>query len=664
MATAASFSIDQIVHGYVRGHREVTQSLELDDEARSTMVVMSDLLIDRVLDERSSYLSCYPLPTMSRHVLARTWSAGPEYRPGSVWTHSLLIDYPALAQIHDLAELADLLRRPTSKLSGFGRAIVFVPKTEPSRSHFDVDAARCAIARVYSHPDPHAVRIPAVDDSRNEALALALWRQAWPGLRRTFGFVTGVTDRPVTMDADCTLMFTKDDGDATSTDAGHDALLSDLADPGPTALRKFLSRYVVESVDPRSAAPKVAEIWVESEARDRKGSGRALAKLARAEGLPRLKRDLIVAELTSASHAGLVDVVVEFADEPIIPRSDQLFGRLTDLSVPDARRLVSVGATARNGTLGRRAYEEVVQTLDGQVLASALDDTTRSAVLAQRQDLAGLATFWPSSDHDRAALIGQLSGQGASKAEALIGMFGASIGIRTAEALAELLLQSGPGGLARLVVYSSVPLRRAAITIIGANGTLARRMAEELREGDASHLEIICEAVVRSRHEFTDPHHWVNIAHRVHGEGRKPVTGFTAALLIVAAFRVGGELGLRTAKCAFEAVLDDARSYLLGAERTAFLEAELPTAAGAWSISKRLIAAGIDIWPCNREVAGALALCRRQDNIRDVVDDVYQRRGRGALESALHAPDLPAAAADAIRRKLESPKIRLGFWGF
>ncbi|WP_034881974.1 GAP1-N1 domain-containing protein, partial [Gluconobacter thailandicus] len=102
MVTTESFRVDQIVHGYARGHKELARSLDLDDHSRATMVVMSDLLIDRVLQEDVSYLACYPLPSAARHVLARTWSAGPDYRPGSVWTHSLLLDYATLAQIHDL----------------------------------------------------------------------------------------------------------------------------------------------------------------------------------------------------------------------------------------------------------------------------------------------------------------------------------------------------------------------------------------------------------------------------------------------------------------------------------------------------------------------------------------------------------------------------------
>ncbi len=665
MPAATSFFIDQIVHGYLRGHREIMQSVDLDDEARSTMVVMSDLLIDRVLDEQASYLTCYPLPSIARHVLARTWSAGPEYRPGSVWTHSLLIDYPALAQIHDLAELADLLRRPTNRLSGFGETIVFTPKPRPSRTLLDLAAARTAIGGVYGGLGEHVVRVPTVSDSINEALALALWRQAWPGLRRSFGFVTGVTDRPVTLDADCTLLFSKDQGAEKCIEVGHDALLADLPDPGPTALRQFLSRYVIESSDPRSAAPKVADIWVESQTSDQEGSATTLAKLARAEGLPRLKRDLIVAELSSTSRVGsLVDLIVEFADESIMPRSDHFGDRLTDLTVPDARRLMSACSAASDDTLGRRAYDELVRKLDGRVLASAVDDTTRSMVLTRRPDLAGLATFWPSSDEFRASLIRQLALQGAPDAEGLIAMFGTSIGVKTAEALAEVLLRSGSSGFQRLMSYPSLPVWRAAIKVLEADRDAVQILSNELVEGDGSFLEILCEAIVRSRRGLSDPHHWLGVSDKVHRKDKGKVAGFTAVLLIDAAFKVGGKSGYEGAKRAFETVLNDDRSYSLSREKTAFLENELPKTASAWSVSRRLIAAAIDTWPCGPEGAGALALCARNDNVREVVDEVHRRRGRSALEDALLAPDMPSAVADTIRKKLEPPKLRLGIWGF
>ena len=112
MAAGEPFGIDQVVHGYARGHRELARSVELDERSRATMMVMSDLLVGRLMSDQSSYLVCYPLPAAARHVLARTWPAGPAYRPGSVWTHSLLIDYPTLAQLHDLAALTALLTPP------------------------------------------------------------------------------------------------------------------------------------------------------------------------------------------------------------------------------------------------------------------------------------------------------------------------------------------------------------------------------------------------------------------------------------------------------------------------------------------------------------------------------------------------------------------------
>src|SRR5271155_660887 len=105
MQPTAVVRIDQAFHGYDRGHRELATSIALDDRSRATMLVLSDLLASTDLQKGISYLTSYPLKSASRHVLARTWAAGHGYRPGSVWTHSLILDYQALALVTDLIAL-------------------------------------------------------------------------------------------------------------------------------------------------------------------------------------------------------------------------------------------------------------------------------------------------------------------------------------------------------------------------------------------------------------------------------------------------------------------------------------------------------------------------------------------------------------------------------
>ena len=105
--------VDQSLHGYSRGHKEIVSSIELDEQSRATMLMMSDLLAVSDIQPGETYLTIYPLKTASRHVIARTWAAGKGYRPGSVWTHSLILDYQALTLINDLAVLRPCFAEPS-----------------------------------------------------------------------------------------------------------------------------------------------------------------------------------------------------------------------------------------------------------------------------------------------------------------------------------------------------------------------------------------------------------------------------------------------------------------------------------------------------------------------------------------------------------------------
>jgi len=666
MASAGSFRIDQVVHGYARGHREVARSLDLDDNSRATMVVMSDLLIDRVLEEGASYLACYPLPSAARHVLARTWSAGPDYRPGSVWTHSLLVDYPALAQIHDLSGLLKLLRRPSEKLAGFGEALAFSPTAGHQRGRIDDRAAAVAIAGVYVNGGGRTVPVPASESYGNEALAMALWRQAWPSLRRDFGFVTGISDRTIPVQAGCALRFTRFSGAAPDLDAGQRALLSDLPAAGPTPLRTFLSRYVVEAVDPRGAAPKVAAIWIDSGS-DREGGATALAKLARSEGLPRLKRDLVSAELeASVGGEGLVDLVCEFRDESFAVLPAAARSRLAALDLQQLRRVLTAGLDADEGTLGRLSFEEVLATSDTEALAGIGDRRTRPVVLRERPAVALVRGFWPDEDAERAALVAALPSDMAADANGIISAMRGAIGPSTAAALTTFLIRKDPRAVARLMAGGGPAMRRAALAAIAADPELLAQLASELRTGDLDLLEAVAEAIVASGSQLGSVSAWVEVVRRVvDGRSAGPGPGPVASSVMCAlALRLGGPVGLDLALPVFEGVLTSTKHYSLGRDCDRWLEREIPSTARGWSVQTRLRSAAVEAWPPRRDGAGVLLLCSQPANASDLIDDVMVRHGRSALEAALLDQRLPLTARARIKERLSPPKFRVGLFGF
>lgn len=660
MATAGSFRIDQIVHGYARGHREVARSLDVDDGSRATMVVMSDLLIDRVLEEGASYLSCYPLPSAARHVLARTWSAGTDYRPGSVWTHSILVDYPALAQIHDLSDLLELLRRPSEKLTGYGEALTFRPTAGRQQGRIDDRAAAVAIAGLYVNGGGQTVPIPAGEDSGNEALAMALWRQAWPGLRRDFGFVTGISDRTIPLQAGCTLRFTRSSDTEPDLDAGQRALLSDLPAAGPTELRAFLSRYVGEAVDPRGAAPTVAAIWT-----DRGMGTTTLAKLARSEGLPRLKRDLVSAEL-EASVGGecLIDLIREFRDESVAVLPAAARSRLADLDPRQLRRVLAAGSNADEGTLGRLFFEEVLSTSDTGALARIADRGTRPIILHERPAVALVRGFWPDEDAERATLVAALPPELAVDANGIMSAMGGAIGPAAAAALTAFVMRMDPRAVAGLMAAGGSAMRRAALAAVGADPDLVALIVSELRAGELDLLEALAEVIVESGSGLGSVTVWVDVVRRV-ADGQSASPGpFASALMCALALRLGGPEGLDLAVPVFEAVLTSAKRYSLGRDCERWLEREIPSTARGWSVQTRLCSAAVEAWPPRRDGAGVMLLCSQSANASDLIDDVMLRHGRSALEAALLDQRLSRSARDRIKDRLSPPKLRIGLFGF
>ncbi|MCW5704599.1 MAG: hypothetical protein KIT82_18695, partial [Bradyrhizobium sp.] len=234
---APSIRVDQVFHGYDRGHKELASSLRLDDEARAIMLIHSDLLADLGDGADRAYLTCYSLPSASRHVLARTWSAGLGFRPGSVWTHSLLLDYQALALIVDLVALEPLLMRSGEIERGkLAKPLVVSPFAASAPIRIGSNAA-AAIKGLYGGVDGVA-EVPSRGRADDDRLALALWRQMWPGMRRHFTFATGVgAGRPM-KGADWMMRFVAEPTGHAAPDLspGLRVLLEDLPSSGQTPL--------------------------------------------------------------------------------------------------------------------------------------------------------------------------------------------------------------------------------------------------------------------------------------------------------------------------------------------------------------------------------------------------------------------------------------------
>ncbi len=142
-----------------------------------------------------SYLTAYPLPADNKFALARTWYASEMPRPGSVWTHTLLLEFADLAQIVDPRPLLSLFRRPQGPPSDghgeYGNAIPVLQSAWSQRFNPRITPSWIAPLLQALYTSTRPVLLVAKPDDYVDELVACAWLQQWPRLRRTFRFCTG-----------------------------------------------------------------------------------------------------------------------------------------------------------------------------------------------------------------------------------------------------------------------------------------------------------------------------------------------------------------------------------------------------------------------------------------------------------------------------------------
>jgi len=106
-------AIHQFLHGYSDGHRVIEGSLKLPNDVARLILRMSDLSGSSVVKGFEHYLTGYPLDSINGYALAMTWYASEMPRPGSVWTHTLVLPVQTMAAIPSLGSLIRLFKRPS-----------------------------------------------------------------------------------------------------------------------------------------------------------------------------------------------------------------------------------------------------------------------------------------------------------------------------------------------------------------------------------------------------------------------------------------------------------------------------------------------------------------------------------------------------------------------
>lgn len=659
--TSAPIVIDQVLHGYDRGHRELAGSVELDEQARATMLLMSDLLTDESLEDDACYLCCYPLRSMSRHVLSRTWLAGRRYRPGSVWTHSLLLDYPTLARVFDLSALLVFLKRPDDGITApYQRSIKEPLPLSQNFMTLTEDSASLAVAQLYGD-NRRITLVPAGSQQENDNLAMALWRQLWPGQRRDFAFVSAVTGPSSPLVAGCTLRFVRGVFQEVDLNSGQKVLLDDLPRPGPTTLRNFLARYVGESREPRRVAASLASIWKDGLNRTSTAKLAPLAAIARAEGLNRLKKDLITSITNERGDVDtLIEVVREFRADPEEALPNSIVAALGDLTAAQIARIVQVGASAPARSLGRRALRAVVELSNPRLLLSAAGESNRTALLTVRPELAYSAEFWPERDTDAARLLEGID-EGLLDLDSLLPALERVAGDETAAILAKRFLRASDPELARsLLACASGRIASAAADRI----VYDEPLLESVLRGDLTPttLSRLAGSLIRADLNLPCCDAWLTAA--VAHDGAD-FTSHEALRLVLAASSLQAENleeGLTVASLVLDRTMSDIRRYRLSWAQERWLGNNLPPVPAAWSLRARLAALVVLRWPPRSHDACSLSMVHDRDNVDDLTTAALDRLTNADLTDAMQAENLPLSAAKSISEKLNPSKSKWTIW--
>ena len=194
--------VAQALHGYRNGHELLAASVSLSRDARRALLELSDLSGPAARTRGfESYISGYPLPGERLYAFARTWLATGGTRPGSVWTHTLLLT-PEQVALQDVANLARWFRRPLipEQASDYETQLeinerdIAERSLEPALSRVTEDSIHTAeIFDVVYHNDSSNLPIilSATSSSEYEEALLHIWSLQWPELRERFSFCTG-----------------------------------------------------------------------------------------------------------------------------------------------------------------------------------------------------------------------------------------------------------------------------------------------------------------------------------------------------------------------------------------------------------------------------------------------------------------------------------------
>lgn len=177
--------LDQQLHGYRHGHQLLSASIKLPKPDQDLVDRLSDIAGPLRPGERfEPYLTCYPLPSDSYYVVARTWQDFDAPRAGCVRTRSLFVPMDDWVAGVDIAGLIEAL----SKAGPFAQANrVEIGQSSSALPHASISQGIELVEALFLEERKPVVMFDATDP---EVITLRLLTAFWPSFRRKFAAST------------------------------------------------------------------------------------------------------------------------------------------------------------------------------------------------------------------------------------------------------------------------------------------------------------------------------------------------------------------------------------------------------------------------------------------------------------------------------------------
>jgi hypothetical protein len=395
--------VQQALFGYRDGHDLLASSIELDGETLRLLRSATDVSIDGL---HGRYLSTViPLPKRRAHAFIRSWSAGADLRPGSVYAHVILVDVVTLGQLATFDGIRGAFSQPRSEdrlFDEYRRPLRIVEGIESKVNAYDLGLK--IASGLYSSTETFRTVDPDLELS--EAVLYGLLAQQWPKLRRSFAFRTRVRPTETVWPVDIEVAV-RGDAPELAIEPWSMALARDLGDPDPT-FRKFLWRYGAESKQGRGDMSALVDIFDEFEVGDfGQACRRIVEEYPRPADMRLLKRERFgrdesrdLGEEINALRAALEHV--ESFDLPALEIGARLLhvARLNSTAIEYVLGRLDLASLSHPVAVS--LIEEISGHANSEVLASIALSSPELAVLivGVRPELLGVQQVWSSANSD------------------------------------------------------------------------------------------------------------------------------------------------------------------------------------------------------------------------------------------------------------------------